>query len=137
MRVVYIGHKDQKGDNVAQTGLIWKPGEIHEVADEKKALKLLEHTGVWANADKPYQMVPELKIIAPGIEPRVEILPTGGEFVSQHWEPLRLTVDKDVFAKLRSEELMALFVTPADAEAFAKWKKAQEEKAAKRDKQAA
>lgn len=136
MRVVYIGHKDQKGDNVAQTGLIWVPGQIQEVADEKKAAKLLEHKEVWADADKPYQMVPELKIVAPGIEPRLEILPTGGEFVSSHWEPLRLTVDKDVFARLRSEELTTLFVTPAEADAFAAWKKAQEAKSEKR-KQAA
>lgn len=129
MRVVYIGRKEQKGDNVAGTGLVWSSGQIHEVSDEKKAAKLLEHPNVWANADGPYQMVPELRVVPPGIEPRVEVVPTGGELDTPIWEPLRFTVDKDIFARLRSEELVPVFMSPADADAFSEWKKREAAKA--------
>lgn len=135
MKIVYVGRKSQKGDNVAQTGLIWTPGQIHDVSDEKKALKLLEHKLVWADADKPYDMVPELVAISQGGFPMIEIIPAGE--TGPVWEPVKLTVDKDVFEKVRAEELLVLFVTPENADAFAKWKALEDAKAAKRDKKAA
>ena len=133
MKIVYVGRKSQKGDNVAGTGLIWAPGDVHEVADAKKANQLIEHKGVWADADKPYELAKEPARAEAGLEPRVEILPTGGAMPG-NWEPIRETVDKDVFQKLQSGELTLLFVTPEDADAFSAWKKRQPEK---KQKQAA
>jgi hypothetical protein len=49
-RIVYIGNKEVKGDNVAQTGLTWTKGQVHEVSDEKKVAKLLEHNLIWRDA---------------------------------------------------------------------------------------
>lgn len=132
MRIVYIGRKEQKGDNVAGTGLVWASGQIHDVPDEKKAAKLLEHKHVWADADKPYQLAPELHAVPAGIEPRVEVAPTGGEFETPIWEPLKFTVDKDIFARLRAEEIVPVFMSPADADAFGEWKRREAAKAEKK-----
>lgn len=51
-RVMYIGSKPSKPDNIAGTGLNWTPGQIHEMTDDAKALKLLQHSAVWVDADK-------------------------------------------------------------------------------------
>lgn len=128
-KIVYLGHKDRKFDNIAQTGLAWARGEILEVADDKKAEKLLEHADIWADAEKPFQLRPVLAVVAPGLEPRVEILPQGGEFVSATWEPIKLTVPADVFKRLQDKEYVALFVKPEDADAFSAWKNEKDTKA--------
>jgi hypothetical protein len=50
MLIVYVGGKPSKADNVAGTGLVWSPGQSHEVADPLACAKLLRHTGVWMQA---------------------------------------------------------------------------------------
>ena len=47
MHIKYIGQKAKKQDNVASTGLVWEPGEVHEVKDPGKAAALLKFPGVW------------------------------------------------------------------------------------------
>lgn len=118
MKIVYVGTKPQKGDNVAQTGLVWTRGQIHEVADEKKAAKLLEHPLSWADAEKDYNLVPELKAVDP--TPRVNVIPANA--VSPFWEPVVVTVPEDVFIGMRDKKLVAVFMTSEDADAFAEWK---------------
>ncbi len=44
--VKYIGNKVSKTDNVAATGLIWGPGQVHPVLDDVAA-KLFSHPTVW------------------------------------------------------------------------------------------
>lgn len=141
MKIVYLGLKEQKSDNVAQTGLIWQRGQVLEVVDPKKAAKLLEYPQVWADADKPYQLAEPLQVVSTGIEPRVEIVPQGGTQAGAYWEPIRIPVPEEVWGRLQAKEFEAVFMTPADAEAFSIWKKARDEalvKATKkRDREAA
>lgn len=127
-RIVYIGSKEQKGDNVAGTGLVWTRGEIKEVLDDKKAELLLKHTRVWADADTKYEMQPEISLVEKP-EPKVSIIPT--EDVSPFWEPVVIPVPPEVFAKLQTKDLVAVFMSNADADAFAVWKAAQTDTAPK------
>lgn len=120
MRVVYIGLKDLKADNVAATGLVWKRGEVLEVTDEKKAAKLMDHPLIWRDADKPYEMLAELKVVtAP--EPRVNLIAEGKD-ASPFWEPVIIPVPTEVFKRLQDKSLIAVFMTASDADAFAEWK---------------
>lgn len=50
MKILYVGKKPSKNDTVAGTGLVWAPGQVHEVTDEA-AVRLLKHPDVWAVAD--------------------------------------------------------------------------------------
>lgn len=50
-KVKYIGTKPVKHDNVAGTGLTWRPDEVIEIADDGKADKLLQHKTVWVDAE--------------------------------------------------------------------------------------
>jgi hypothetical protein len=118
MKIVYIGLKDIKADNVAGTGLFWKRGDIHEVADPAKAAKLLEHKLIWANADEKYEMIPEPTII-PSV-PRVQFFPAKSD--APYWEPIILTVSPETFEKLRAKELTAIFVEQGEVDEFAEWK---------------
>ena len=120
MKIVYIGNKEVKADNIAATGLTWTKGEIHEVSDEKKALKLLEHPLIWRDADKPYELIPELKAVDPS--PRVNLIPQGGENVSPYWEPVTIVVTVEVFKKMQDKSLIAVFMSNEDADAFEKYK---------------
>ena len=47
--IKYVGLKPMRPDSVAGTGLVWLPGETHEV-EPGAALKLLKHPDVWADA---------------------------------------------------------------------------------------
>ncbi len=112
MRIVYIGTKAQKGDNVAQTGLVWKRGEILEVLDEKKAEKLLEHSNVWADADKPYELMKELVSVKTPV--KLVILQADTDtFVIQSTD--------SVVSDLRAGRLVAQFVKPEDLASFRDW----------------
>jgi hypothetical protein len=117
-KIVYVGLKEQKADNVAGTGLIWKRGEIHEVDDEAKAAKLLAHPLIWQDASKKYELLPEPAVVKP--EPRVSIIPNGE--VSPYWEPIVIPVPSEVFTRLQKKELVSVFMTPEDADAYAEWK---------------
>lgn len=46
-KIKYVGKKAKKDDNVANTGLTWRPGEVLEVNDEIAVEKLLRHKDVW------------------------------------------------------------------------------------------
>lgn len=118
MRIVYVGLKDLKADNVAGTGLVWTRGQIHEVEDAAKAAKLLEHKLIWQDADSKYELVPEPKAVPPA--PRVSIIPK--DAVSPYWEPVVMAVPEEVFAGLQKKELVAVFMTEVDADKFADWK---------------
>lgn len=121
-KIVYIGSKPMKADNVAQTGLTWIRGEIHIIEDEVKANKLLEHPHVWADAEKEYSMF-EPEVAQPETpEPRVNIVPQGGEDVSQYWDPIVIPVPGEVFNQLTKKEMIAVFMTPENADAFEVWK---------------
>ena len=125
MRIVYIGNKEQKGDNVAHTGLIWTPGQIHTVEDEKKAEKLLEHSHVWADADRPYEMIKPLALAS--TEPKVTFIADGEPLL----DPVTIVLPLDVFKKLQSNELAPVFMTSESAESFEVWKKLQTDTAPK------
>lgn len=131
-KIVYIGTKEQKGDNVAGTGLVWTRGQIIEVQDDAKAAKLLEHSNVWADAATEYKMAPDISLVKPTQEPepKVNLIPSGD--VSPFWEPVVIPVPADVFKRIQDKELLAVFMTSEDADAFEVWKKAQVETAPKK-----
>lgn len=118
MKIVYRGLKEIKADNVAGTGLTWTRAQVHEVEDPVKAAKLLEHPLIWADADGKYELVKAPEVVPP--EPRVSIIPL--ESTSPYWEPVVITVPPDVFERLQKKEIVAVFATPDDADAFADWK---------------
>lgn len=124
MQIAYIGIKEIKGDNIAQTGLVWTRGQVHEVADEKKSLKLLEHSLIWAKVDGKSAeeiaglMVQELKAVPP--EPRASFIPDAP--ASPYWEPFVTVVPEEVLKKLQAKELVPVFMSEADADAFGEWK---------------
>lgn len=122
MKIVYIGHKEVKGDNVAATGLTWTRGQVQEVADEKKAAKLCEHKLIWKCVDglkdKDIQalLLPELKAVVP--DPVVRVIPEGDAFM----EPFVMAVPVDMLRELHNKTLTAVFMKSADADAFADWR---------------
>ena len=122
MKIVYVGSKPMKADNVAKTGLTWNRGEIHEVADEKMAALLIEHSHVWKDADKPYEMEREISLAPEPPKPSVMIYPQGGGEVSAFWEPITIHVESDIFARLQNKELTAVFMSNQDADLFSHWK---------------
>lgn len=123
-RIVYIGNKEVKGDNVAQTGLTWTKGQVHEVSDEKKVAKLLEHTLIWRDATNKSDaeiaalLLPPLKAVQP--EPKVSLIPEVA--ASPYWEPVVIPVPAEIFEKVQKKELVAVFMTSEDADAFGDWK---------------
>ena len=113
MNIVYVGAKPMKSDNVAETKLIWERGQIHAVADEVKAAKLLSYKDIWADADKPYSLRDpnEPPKAAP---PTVTIIVPGAKFVLDK-------TDEEV-REIAAERLLPVFMTKADSNAFAEWK---------------
>lgn len=124
MKIAYIGLKEVKADNVAATGFTWIRGEVHDVADAVKAAKLLEHPLIWADAtgksdiEIAAMMVPAPRALDP--VPRLSIIPA--DEVSPFWEPVIIPVPGDVFTRLQAKELLAVFMTSEDADAYAEWK---------------
>ena len=118
MRIVYVGLKEFKADNVGGTGLTWKRGEVHEVEEEEKAAKLLAHPLIWQDADSKYELLPEPVVVPP--EPRLSFMPADAQ--SPYWEPIVMTVPTDVFTKIQKKELVAVFMTSDDADLFSEWK---------------
>src|SRR5260221_9619778 len=110
-KIVYIGPRDIKEDNVAGTSLVWTHGQVHEVEDEKKAALLLAHSTVWADADKPYKVSPMVHAEPAKSEPSVHIVPQGGEKVDLHWHPIVVPTDGDTYNRLRDKELDVFFLT--------------------------
>jgi len=51
-RIMYVGVKDTKHDNVANTRLTWRRDQIIEIEDDAAATKLLAHPEIWVDADK-------------------------------------------------------------------------------------
>lgn len=126
-QIVYIGLKEQKGDNVAGTGLVWTRGQIHEIEDEEKAAKLLAHPLIWADASQKYELVPEPTVVKP--EPRVSFVPADSK--NAFWDPIVIPIDAEVFTKLQTKELVSVFMSPDDADTFAIWKMEQQDQAPK------
>lgn len=130
MKIVYIGRKEQKADNVTQTPtfpgtrLTWNPGQVHDIADEKVAVKFLQHPMVWQDAtgktpeEIKAMMLPELKAVPP--DPRIQVVPKDPS--SPYWEPVITVVSEDIFKRVQSKELVQVFMTSADADAFSEWK---------------
>lgn len=122
-QVVYIGLKEIKGDNVAATGLTWKRGEVRQVDDDKKAGLLLQHPLIWGDATGKNEkeiaamMLPEFKAVEP--VPAVNVVEDGAKV----WDPFTVPVPPDVLAKVRSGDLIPVFMTEADADGYAAWKK--------------
>ena len=125
-RIVYLGVKPMKADNVAHTGLTWNRGEILEVEDETKAAKLLEHPHVWADADSDYKLTEVVESEKKSPEPRAMIVPQGGEEVSPYWDPIVIVVPAEIFKSLQDKETVAVFMKPADADAYQAYKEEQE-----------
>ena len=117
-KIVYVGLKEMKADNVAGTGLVWVRGQVHEVENEEQAAKLLAHPLIWQDADTKYELVPEPAVVKP--EPRVSFVPADAD--TPYWEPIVIPIPSEVFNRLQKKELVSTFMTPADADAFASWK---------------
>ena len=126
-KIVYIGSKAAKFDNVAKTGLSWTRGQVQEVEDDLKAEMLLGHPHVWQAAEKEYKLAPEIAAV-PEPEPRVNIVPQGGEETTIYWDPIVVAVTGDVFKRIQANELQAVFMSPADAQLFSEWKGAPKQK---------
>ena len=123
-KIVYVGIKAAKSDNVAQTGLTWQRGEVLEVQDDKKAQKLLEHSDIWADAEKPYDMVTEIPPTpAKPPEPRISLVPQGGENTNPFWNPIVIPVTAEEFQKIQDKELVPVFLTTDEIGAYGVWKK--------------
>ena len=130
MKIAYIGIKEIKGDNIAGTGLVWTRGQVHEVLDEKKCALLTKHPLIWADVTgKSAEEIEAMLVKAPAAvepEPRVNIIPSG-DGTSPYWEPVVIPVPPEVFKGVQEKTLVTLFMTEADADAFAIWKKGQED----------
>ena len=113
MKVVYIGLKPQKGDNVAGTQLVWAPGQVHEIADEKIAAKLVEHADIWADAAKPYKLLEQGDPSRAPL-PSVTITVPGAKFIVE--EP------PEVLSGIAQGALIAVFMTKEDRALFEEWK---------------
>ena len=112
-KIVYVGLKPQKGDNVAKTGLVWKKqGDVQEVADDEKAAKLLEYPDIWADADAKYELRDAADIKAP--VPTASVLVPGARF--------EIAMSAEALSQVARGELRAVFMTDADEKAFAEWK---------------
>lgn len=128
MKISYIGLKEQKGDNVAATGLVWTRGQVHEVADEKKAAKLIEHKLIWACADgkSPEEitamLIPELQAV--NSVPRV-IFKSADESIDNFVMP----VPTEILRQLHNKSIDAVFMTPEDADKYADWLKLERDTA--------
>lgn len=116
-RIVYLGTKPIKGDNVAATGLIWKRGEVLEVEDDKKAQKLLEHPDIWGDADQPYEL-------AKDPEPASLVVPTEAVFVAPVGA-FHMEVSDEMLKALQSGDLQVQFMTTDELTAYHVWKREQ------------
>lgn len=114
-RVVYVGMKPQKGDNVAKTGLTWKRGEVLEIEDEKAA-KLFEHPDIWRDADEKYDLRTPEDIKPP--TPVVKIEVPGAKF--------DVPQSAEVVSAIARGEMRAVFMTPDEEKSFEEWKKLDE-----------
>lgn len=47
MKVQYVGQNPKKHDIITGTGLVWTPGQVHEVPDEKGKV-LVKFPDVWS-----------------------------------------------------------------------------------------
>jgi hypothetical protein len=136
-KIVYIGSKAVKADNVAGTGMIWTRGETKDVVDDTKAELLLKHSGVWADANKPFELAPIVGLAdvvqapTPEPEPKVEFMANAGD-LGRTFKPVTIVVKPDEFQKLRDKEWIAVFMSPTEADAYALWKKMEEDTAPKR-----
>jgi len=116
MRIVYIGNKDAKSDNIAATGLVWKRGQIHEVEDEAKYSKLLEHPLIWKNADEQYELIPELKAVA--AMPVAKFVATDDPFIDSFIQQ----VPDEILKALHARTLVPVFMSAEDVAEYGEWK---------------
>jgi hypothetical protein len=130
-KIVYVGLKEIKGDNVAQTGLTWARGQVRDVVDDAKAVLLLKHPLIWQDASGKNEkeiaalLLPEFKAVAP--IPAVNVVAEGAAV----WDPFTVPVPNDVLGKVRAGELIPVFMTEADADGYADWKKMEADTAPK------
>ena len=120
MKIVYLGNKEIKADNVAASGLVWTRGQIHEVEDAVKAAKLLEHPLIWADAGKEYELLPQLAAVSE--KPVAKFIAKDSPFL----DSFILQVPDEILKQLHDKSLIPVFMTTADADAdadaFAEWK---------------
>lgn len=138
-RIVYIGTKSIKNDNIAQTGLVWTPGAVLDVHDDAKAKKLCEHIDVWRDVtDKqPSEIRAMLRpepVSKPVEEPkpRLQVQPQGGSNASPFWDPIVIPVSEKVFADLQEGRCAVMFALPEDVKLFDQLKAEQKAMAEKR-----
>lgn len=123
-KIVYVGNKETKGDNVAGTGLVWRRGEVHEIADDIKCAKLLDHSTIWRDAtDKdPAQisgmLLPELRAVA--TPPSVHLM--ANEATGLSWKPIVIEISADEYSKLAAGTYDTYFMSKTDAALFSAWK---------------
>ncbi len=122
-QIVYVGLKEIKGDNVAQTGFTWTRGQVRDVDDEK-ANKLLKHPMIWADATgkTPEQinamLQPELRVVEP--TPVVSLVTAEAPT-----DPFPVVVPAEILAGVRKGELMTVFLSEGDIDAFREFKEAR------------
>ncbi len=130
-KILYIGLKQVKNDNVAETKLVWTRGAVVEVHDDTKAAKLCEHTDIWRDVTgkSPAEIKAMLRPIplptlAEAPKPRVQVQPHGGsDDASPFWDPIVVTVDAKLFADLQDGKCDVMIVTKEDIKLFERWKK--------------
>lgn len=130
-KIVYVGNKELKGDNISQTGLVWMRGQVHQVDDDVKAAKLLEHTLIWQDAtgksaaEVEQMLLPPIQAVAP--EPIVRVVPDDDPLLDAFVIP----VPGEVLKQLHAKTLIPVFMSETDADGFAAWKKMEAETAPK------
>ena len=116
-KVAYIGLKPTKSDNVAGTGLTWQRGQVHDIVDDAKAAKLLEHKNVWVDGSDETKIV-LLQAPEPVALPAQVVFTTG----RTDQAPIIETVDDQVYAMLQTKALVPVFMSVEDYDQFRAWK---------------
>lgn len=132
MRIVYVGAKLVKNDNICGTKLSWSRGEVLDITDDKISMKLLEHPDIWRDAsNKSHAEIKAMLLPLPSStpveapKPRLQMQPQGGSDASPFWDPIVIPIDEQTFRDLQNKKCDIMFVEPGDVKLFNDFKKAQ------------
>jgi len=71
-RIAYVGKKQREDAFREETGIVWEPGAIHDIARPETAAKLLKHPDVFWPAEKLAELLKPTPIAAAILGPRTD-----------------------------------------------------------------